>query len=153
MTHYIFFFNFVFFNKNFTKEQIINLLKLCKFLIKKYKIKRKNEIGHSDIAPLRKIDPGEKFPWEYLAKNNVGIWHNYNSIFLTKFRKIKLRNKRDKKNFLKNLRKIGYCFSYNRKRHLFKIVKAFQRHFRKQLINGLIDQECLLISSNLLKKV
>ena len=39
-------------------------------------IKKKNIIGHSDIAPLRKIDPGEKFPWKQLAKKNIGIWHD-----------------------------------------------------------------------------
>ena len=50
--------------QNFTKIQIRNLLRLCKFLKKKFKIKRENFLGHSDIAPLRKIDPGEKFPLE-----------------------------------------------------------------------------------------
>ena len=53
---------------NFTKKQISSLVKICKILIKRYKIKKKNIIGHSDISPLRKIDPGEKFPWEHLAK-------------------------------------------------------------------------------------
>ena len=48
---------------NFKKKQLSSLIKICKILIKKYKIKKRNIIGHSDIAPLRKIDPGEKFPW------------------------------------------------------------------------------------------
>ena len=55
--------------KKFTKKQITSLLKLGKFLIKKYKISPKIILGHSDIAILRKKDPGEKFPWEYLSKN------------------------------------------------------------------------------------
>ena len=54
--------------KKFSKKQIISLLELSKFLIKKYKINPKNILGHSDVAPERKKDPGEKFPWEYLAK-------------------------------------------------------------------------------------
>ena len=54
--------------KKFTLKQITSLLKLSKFLIKKYKINSKNILGHSDIAVLRKKDPGEKFPWEYLKK-------------------------------------------------------------------------------------
>ncbi|XOJ72902.1 N-acetylmuramoyl-L-alanine amidase [Candidatus Pelagibacter sp. Uisw_114] len=58
--------------KNFTKKQITALLKLSEFLIKKYKIIPKNILGHSDIAVLRKKDPGEKFPWEYLSKNKIG---------------------------------------------------------------------------------
>ena len=44
---------------NFKKKQLFSLIKICKSLIKKYKIKKRNIVGHSDIAPLRKIDPGE----------------------------------------------------------------------------------------------
>ena len=58
---------------NFKKEQLSSLIKICKNLIKKYKIKKENIVGHSDIAPLRKIDPGEKFPWKQLAKKNRNL--------------------------------------------------------------------------------
>ena len=75
--------------KNFTKKQITSLLKLSKFLIKKYKISPKNILGHSDIAVLRKKDPGEKFPWKYLSKNKIGIWHTLNKQDLIKNRKLK----------------------------------------------------------------
>ena len=60
--------------KNFSKNQIKSLVKLSKFLIKKYKIKKNNILGHSDISPERKMDPGEKFPWEQLSKKNIGLW-------------------------------------------------------------------------------
>ena len=59
--------------QKFPEAQIKNLIKLCIFLKKKYKIKNSNIIGHSDIAPLRKKDPGEKFPWKLLKKNNW-VW-------------------------------------------------------------------------------
>ena len=49
---------------SFKKKQLISLIKICKKLINKYNIKKGNIVGHSDIAPLRKIDPGEKFPWK-----------------------------------------------------------------------------------------
>ena len=62
--------------KKFSKKQIASILKLSKFLIKKYKIKSKNILGHSDIAPDRKKDPGEKFPWKYLSQNKIGLWHS-----------------------------------------------------------------------------
>ena len=52
----------------FKKEQIKSIVGLSNFLIKKYKIKSTFILGHSDISPDRKIDPGEKFPWKYLAK-------------------------------------------------------------------------------------
>jgi len=52
--------------ENFSVKQISRLILLCKELVKKYKIKKTNILGHSDIAPLRKKDPGEKFPWHFL---------------------------------------------------------------------------------------
>ena len=54
--------------KKFNNNQISSLKKLLKYLTKKYKINKKNILGHSDIAPNRKKDPGEKFPWKELAK-------------------------------------------------------------------------------------
>ena len=49
--------------KKFSVKQLFSLKKILKYLIKKYKIKLENVLGHSDIAPYRKKDPGEKFPW------------------------------------------------------------------------------------------
>jgi len=138
---------------SFKNKQISSLIKLCNKLIKKYKIKKKNITGHSDIAPLRKIDPGEKFPWKYLSKNKVGIWHDYEPNLLRKFRRTKVLIQQDKKRFVKNLNKIGYCLSAHNKPFFIKTIKAFQRHFRKELINGILDQECLMIAQNLIKKL
>jgi len=137
---------------NFKKKQLSNLIKICQNLIKKYKIKKQNIVGHSDIAPLRKLDPGEKFPWKKLGKNKIGIWHSLKEGDLIKFRKIKIVNK-SKVEFINKLKKIGYCFNTRRKGSLIKIIKAFQRHYRKELINGVIDKECLIIAKNILKKI
>ena len=136
---------------NFKNKQISNLIKICRTLIKKYKIKKQNIIGHSDIAPLRKLDPGEKFPWQKLGKNKIGVWHNLKERHLIKFRKNKINNKY-KAEFINKLKKIGYCFNYRRKGSLRRIIKAFQRHYRKELINGIIDKECLIIAKNISKK-
>ena len=57
----------------FNNHQIKSVLRLSEYLIKKYKIKRDFILGHSDIAPERKIDPGEKFPWQYLSKKKMVI--------------------------------------------------------------------------------
>ena len=54
--------------ENFSSKQIISLKNLLKYLVKTYKIDKKNILGHSDIAPNRKKDPGEKFPWKDLSK-------------------------------------------------------------------------------------
>ena len=137
---------------NFKKKQLSNLIKICQNLIKKYKIKKQNIVGHSDIAPLRKLDPGEKFPWKKLGNNKIGIWHNLKESHLIKFRKIKIVNK-SKAEFINKLKKIGYCFNLCRKGNLTKITKAFQRHYRKDLINGIIDKECLIIAKNISKKI
>ena len=64
--------------KEFSKKQISSLIKLTKYLIKKFKINSKSILGHSDIAPDRKLDPGEKFPWAFLSKNKIGIWYDLN---------------------------------------------------------------------------
>jgi N-acetylmuramoyl-L-alanine amidase len=141
--------------KKFSKKQIFSLLKLSKFLIKEYKIESKNILGHSDIAPQRKKDPGEKFPWKYLSKNKVGLWHTLKKQELIRNRKLKI-SKIDENTFFTNLFKIGYSKKtikdINKSKYLKNVIKAFQRRFRQELINSKIDRECLLISKNLLKK-
>jgi len=143
--------------KKFSKIQLAALVRLSKFLIKKYRINLKNILGHSDIAPERKKDPGEKFPWKLLSKKKIGYWHNLNQNELIKNRNLKTSSK-EKNLFLTNLFKIGYqkkfLYNSNFNRISFDqiISKAFQRRFRPEIINGKIDQECLLISQNLVKK-
>ena len=139
--------------RKFSANQIKSIIKLSKFLIKKYKINSKNILGHSDIAPERKKDPGEKFPWELFSKNKIGIWFDLSHSKLINMRK-KSTSNYEKKIFIQNLIKIGYKKNYNMKKNRYiKILsKAFQRRFRQKLIDGLVDQECLIISQNLVKK-
>jgi|TARA_B100000795_G_scaffold255038_1_gene226398 N-acetylmuramoyl-L-alanine amidase len=141
--------------KKFNKKQISSLLKLSKFLIKKYNISNNSFLGHSDVAPQRKKDPGEKFPWEYLSKKKVGLWHTLKKQELIKKRNFKI-NQTEKYFFFNNLLKIGYkkinLKHQSKEKYLRDVTKAFQRRFRQELINGKIDQECLLISKNLIKK-
>ena len=142
--------------KRFSKKQIQSVKKLSQFLIKKYKIDQKNILGHSDIAPNRKKDPGEKFPWKYLAKFRIGKWHSLSIKTLIKNRKKKI-SFTDKKFFFIYLSKIGYSIKnltkLKKDEFSFFLISAFQRRFRQELINGKIDQECLLISKNLAKKL
>ena len=131
--------------KRFNSKQIYSLKKLLKYLMKKYVIKSKNILGHSDIAPNRKKDPGEKFPWKELSRNDLCLWHKLDKRLLNKSRKKQIELY-EEKNFFSNLYKIGYS------RHKKKIlIKAFQRKFRQDLINGKIDKECYLISKSLSK--
>jgi N-acetylmuramoyl-L-alanine amidase len=141
--------------KKFSEKQIQSLIKLSQFLIKKYRINKKNILGHSDIAPTRKKDPGEKFPWKYFAKLGIGNWHSLSKQMLIKNRRKKI-SLIDKKKFFKNLSKIGYSIKIpvklNKDEFLNLITFAFQRRFRQELVNGKIDHECLIISKNLVKK-
>jgi|TARA_B100000959_G_scaffold232850_1_gene249937 N-acetylmuramoyl-L-alanine amidase len=128
----------------FTKIQIKKLVQLCKNLKRKYKIKNKLILGHSDIAPLRKIDPGEKFPWHFLSSKGIGIYPMR-----------KKQNKKPQKNndirvFFSNLDKVGY--RYLKKKFKRKIIKNFQRRFRQRKVDGVLDSETLIISEILAKK-
>ena len=139
------------YNKFYSK-QIKSLIKLLRFLIKKYRIKKQNILGHSDISPNRKKDPGEKFPWKILANQNLCHWHKLKESEIKIFRNQRISFFEQKK-FMKNLNLIGYSNGPRKKTKVYnvKIIKAFQRKFRQSLINGKIDQESLLISKNLLK--
>ena len=140
--------------KKFSKKQINSVLKLTRYLIKKYNIASNSILGHSDIAPDRKKDPGEKFPWQLLSKHKIGIWHNLNLDKIKRDRSLNINNLLKLK-FLNNLYKIGYPknIKINKNKYNKYITVAFQRRFRQELINGKIDKECFVISENILKKL
>ena len=130
--------------QSFTKIQIKKLIYLCKSLKRKYRIKNKLILGHSDIAPLRKIDPGEKFPWHYLSSKKIGF---YPAI---KKERNRSKKKQNIKEFFKNLQNIGY--RYLKKKFKKKIIKNFQRRYRQNRVDGVLDSETFKISEILSKK-
>tara|TARA_Y100001970_G_scaffold73626_1_gene93439 strand:+ start:677 stop:1405 length:729 start_codon:yes stop_codon:yes gene_type:complete len=136
--------------QNYTKKQINSLIKLTKYLIKKFKINKSNILGHSDISFERKKDPGEKFPWKYLASKKIGIWHKIEEKNLNKYRNEKISNI-EKILFIKYLNKIGYSTKVLNKTKKSRLIKSFQRRFRQRLINGKEDKECLIIAEKLSK--
>ena len=140
------------FYEKFSNKQMNSVKKLLRFLTKRYRVNCKNILGHSDIAPYRKKDPGEKFPWKELAKVKLAHWHQLNEKELIKYRFKKINFLEEKKFFI-NLYKIGYTKVQSKSSIDKKIllVKAFQRRFRQGLVNGISDQECLILSKNLIK--
>ena len=129
--------------QNFTKKQIFSLIQLIKKLLKKYKIKKENVLGHSDIAPLRKLDPGEKFPWKLLSKKGAANWFRK-----YKYKKLDYNFETRRKIFFKNIYKIGYRFfnlSKQSKKDR-KIILAFQRRYLPNEMTGKITNKTLLIS-------
>jgi len=128
--------------QKFTEDQIKNLIILCKQLKKKYKIKTENFLGHADIAPLRKIDPGEKFPWKKLSKFKLGKWYFEKKIFF------RVNKKNIEKAFFRNIKIIGYrYFNIHRRNKSDKnIVKSFQQHYLPNKVTGRVDQKTFIIS-------
>ena len=137
--------------ENFQIKQINSLKKLLTNLLKIYRINYNNVLGHSDIAPDRKKDPGEKFPWQILSKSKLSYWHNLDLKKIKEQRNVKLSSQNEKNMFFKNLYKIGYGNIKSPRSDINNkyLIIAFQRRFRQSLINGKIDKECLLISNNL----
>ena len=138
--------------KNFSSKQIFSIKKLLKFLITKYNIKHHNILGHSDIAPSRKKDPGEKFPWRLLAKKKLCLWHNLIEREIRVYRNT-IPSSYERKIFFSNLKRLGYSKirGVRAQKSNEYIIEAFQRRFRQDLVDGKIDKECYLISDNLKK--
>ena len=134
--------------QNFSKKQIKSLINLCLNLKKKYSIKKENFLGHSDIAPLRKSDPGEKFPWKKLSTFNIGQWYRIGNTKI-KVNRINLENL-----FFKNLKQLGFNYFKTQKRTVNdrKVIKAFERHFLPHNVTGKIDKKTFKISLFLTKK-
>tara|TARA_B100000963_G_scaffold63877_1_gene51832 strand:+ start:115 stop:729 length:615 start_codon:yes stop_codon:yes gene_type:complete len=132
--------------QNFSNLQIKSLIKLCKILKKKYAIKKENFLGHSDIAPLRKKDPGEKFPWKKLSRYNLGKWYK------TQRASLEISQNNMEINFFKNLKKIGYRYFriYKRNHKDKKIIKIFQQHYLPKNVSGRIDKKTFNISQLLI---
>jgi len=105
-------------DNSYTDVQIKTLMKLCRDLIQKYNIKPWNVVGHSDVAPLRKADPGRAFPWKKLAQNGIGLW--YNQVEKTDGDAISL------------LQNIGYDVSSEEKQ--IASAYAFRRHYMQNEI-------------------
>ncbi len=129
--------------EKFSKKQINSLIKLMKILKKKYNIKKQNIMGHSDIAPLRKLDPGEKFPWKLLSKYELSIWYKVN-----KMQKFNFNFKNKRNLFFKNIYKLGYrYFKLAKKSETDKrVIKAFQMRFLPKEVSGKITDKTLKIS-------
>src|SRR6185437_12839579 len=60
--------------RDFPVLQLAAVCDLCLSILSRHPIPARNVVGHSDVAPLRKQDPGELFDWEALAQNGVGLW-------------------------------------------------------------------------------
>lgn len=145
----------------FPKMQVNKVAALLKDIVKRYGIKPTNILGHSDVAPTRKQDPGPEFPWEELyKKHNLGMWYNESDkmYFANKENPELFFDKQNQPSFIYEVQSALHQFGYdinptgawdeeNR-----KVVEAFQYHFRPKYYDGVVDIETWAILQALNKK-
>ena len=123
--------------REFAEAQIEALIPLLHDIVRRHDIPRANVVGHSDVAPARKIDPGELFPWDRLAECRL---------CLPRPQKLELGDPYDNDGtFYLALERFGYDVTEGR-----KAVEAFQRRWRPERIDGVIDGEVRAILFQLL---
>jgi N-acetylmuramoyl-L-alanine amidase len=115
----------------FPEAQIDALIPLVSRIILTHKITRGNVVGHSDVAPARKDDPGELFPWNRLAKLRLALPRPTKNLMDPLWTDA---------GFLLALERFGYDITDGP-----AAVRAFQRRFRPELLDGVIDGECRAI--------
>ena len=116
--------------RRFPEAQMASVEALCAELISRHSIPAHRVVGHSDIAPNRKADPGELFDWPRLARAGIGIWPPANAS--------EPARETDRAQSLADLAAIGYCAA---KQSLGSAVMAFQRRFRPSRCDGRLDPE------------
>lgn len=135
----------------FPAIQIEAVIDLCRGIVARHRIRTERVLAHSDIAPGRKIDPGEKFPWDVLAAGGIGHWVAPEPIGDD----AGLRDG-DSGAAVKSLqsRLLSYGFgieptgSYDERTRI--VVEAFQRHFRPSRVDGVSDHSTIRTLQNLL---
>ena len=109
----------------FPDVQMKSVIELSLDVLSRHPIPLQNVVGHSDIAPTRKIDPGEFFDWESLAGLGIGLWPSQADHL-----------EQDLNALASALTRIGYDVS-----NFSMALKAFQRHYRPKRVTGRIDSE------------
>ena len=111
--------------RDFPRPQIDALIALAQDIVARHPVPPRNVIGHSDIAPARKTDPGERFPWRRLAAAGVGLWPDQAGASATG-------------DIAAMLAAYGYDVAGT---PLTDAISAFQRHFRPERFDGAADDE------------
>ena len=121
--------------RDFPSVQMVAVAELARAIIARHQIPARNVVGHSDVAPLRKTDPGERFDWGFLAAHGVGIWPIEGKGALTP----------DLATAQRLLAAYGYDVSASgvADETTTKALEAFQRHFRPARVDGALDAETM----------
>jgi len=124
----------------FPDAQIAAVIALTRDIAARWKIPRDRVLAHSDIAPLRKQDPGERFPWSRLAAEGVGLWVEpvppFDETFEAKPRELDA--------FVEALATYGYGVALSDPCETKQaVISAFQRHFRPARVDGRVDRSSI----------
>jgi N-acetylmuramoyl-L-alanine amidase len=125
---------------DFPRSQIDAVIALCGDIIARHKIAPQRLLAHSDVAPARKNDPGEKFPWDRLSAAGVGLWIEPSEIHAGP--ELDPGDRGDAILHLQGLlKKFGYGIAVtgNYDTATTEVVTAFQRHFRANRVDGYVD--------------
>jgi N-acetylmuramoyl-L-alanine amidase len=139
---------------DFPSRQIAAVIALCRGIMLRRNVPAHRVLGHSDVAPARKKDPGEKFPWHSLANSGVGHWVQPPPI--TRGESLKLGSIGDAvRDLQKALALYGYGVPVSGKFDgaTLEVVTAFQRHFRPERVDGIADHSTLLTLHALLSSL
>jgi N-acetylmuramoyl-L-alanine amidase len=120
----------------FPEAQIDAVIQLLAGVMERHSITRGNVVGHSDVAPARKEDPGELFPWYRLARLRLALPRPTKNLMDPHW---------SDAGFLLALERFGYDVADG-----VAAIRAFQRRFRPEMIDGIIDGECRAILLGLL---
>jgi N-acetylmuramoyl-L-alanine amidase len=119
--------------RTFPEAQIDALISLCEGIMSRWSIAGSRILGHSDVAPRRKQDPGHLFPWERLANAGMGLWPSPNGRI-------------DDGSITESLAQIGYEIISPT-----DALLAFQRHFQPHKVDGVADNETIALIQGLLR--
>ncbi|CCV07806.1 conserved hypothetical protein [Mesorhizobium metallidurans STM 2683] len=126
--------------RSFPKRQIDSMIRLCKGIVQRHSIPAQRVLAHSDVAPGRKIDPGEKFPWKALFEAGVG-----HLVEAAPVRRGAVLRTGDAGAGVEALQSMLALYGYGVEisgafdRQTEIVVDAFQRHFRQRKVDGLAD--------------
>jgi N-acetylmuramoyl-L-alanine amidase len=135
----------------FPLRQIAAVIALCRGIMLRRNVPLHRVLGHSDVAPARKKDPGEKFPWPSLANSGVGHWVHPAPI--VRGEGLKLGAAGDGvRGMQEALKRYGYGIETHGKYDAptMEVVTAFQRHFRPARVDGVADHSTLTTLQTLL---
>lgn len=119
--------------RTFPRPQVDALVSLAGGILSRWPIPPRNVVGHADVAPQRKMDPGELFDWPLLARAGIGVWPEEADACVLEEDAVRAM-----------LAEIGYETA-----NLFATLKAFQRHFRPERVNGRIDWQTARLARGL----